>query len=132
GRSRASESAPPETATAPGHSPPCPRTTPIESANSACEIASAATGGFAGVERLIGDGFRSGRVLVRKRAKGSAAFLFLIHCEQRLAEFQHAVGRALTFGIFFQLLGERARRRRKVLLHERNIADPIDGLWGQL
>src|SRR5438105_1289135 len=113
-KSRARESAPPETPTAPGHTAPSASTCSISCANSRAEIASAAAVRFAFGERLIGDGFRSGRILVRERGKSSAAFLFLIHRKQRLAELQHAVGRTGTVRIFFQFLGERAGRSREV------------------
>src|SRR6185437_2263514 len=124
----ATESPPPETATAPGHRLPSPA---MDVAKRAASAASAAGGRFAIALRRGEDRVGGLRVFGFDRAKGGATFLLLSHRDQRLAELEHRVRGAAALRIFLDLLGEGARGTCIILLHIGYVAHPIDGLRRQ-
>src|SRR6185312_9709525 len=109
----ANESAPPDTATAPGHGA------------GAIARANSVAGSFALARRLARDLLGSVRVFAGERAKGHAAFFDLTHRDQRLAELEHASGTARACRVLLHLLGEGVRGIGVVLLHEGDVAQPI-------
>src|SRR4051794_24819073 len=78
-----------------------------------------------------GDFLAGSRVLRREGGKGGTAFLFLAHRDQRLAELQHAIRSPRAVRIFLDLFRKGAGRRGIILLHIRNVAEPIHRLRGQ-
>src|ERR1700682_2948892 len=72
------------------------------------------------------DGRRGVGIFCGERDKSSTAFFHLTEFEQCKAELQHAFGRTLSLGIFFQQLGEIARRLGIVLFRRiGDVAGPI-------
>ena len=103
----AMESPPPETATAPGQGAPAAMSPSIAAAK--CASRDSAADGFAGVRALAEDGGRSVRIFRRERGKSGATFLLLAGGDQRLAELEHAIGRARAEVGYFLITSAKAR-----------------------
>src|SRR5262249_15513458 len=123
----AMESPPPETATMPGHGAPAARRSSIAAKNAASRACFAAVR-LARVGPLVEDGFAGLRIFCPERGKGGATFGFLARRDQRLAKLEHGIGRARRVGIFLDDFRETACGVGVILLHIRDVRNPVDRL----
>src|SRR5689334_9255469 len=126
----ATESPPPETATAPGQGAPVATIASMASMKRVSR--GSAADGFARLAALREDSGCRVWVFCRERGKSGATFLFLARRDQRLAKLQHAIGRPAGGGIFLDHLCEGARCAWIIPLHIGDVADPIDCLRRQV
>src|SRR5262245_20524774 len=128
---RATESPPPETASANGALKGEPKRSSA-AANRRCSAPASASASAAHGVAAFGAGARRDRgaclrVFRRERGKGGTAFIHLAQLEQRQTELEHAVGGARGVRVFLQQLGEIARGSFVILLGgEGDVAGPIE------
>src|SRR5262245_48101522 len=127
---RASESPPPESATAPGQGAPASRSSSsiVVKRDERPALALALAGRFARARRLLDEALRGARIFLLERDKGGAAFLLLARGKQGLAELYQAFRRAGACRILLDDFGKCTRRASIVFLNIVDATDPVDCL----